>query len=151
MLVKTDDLKDAALDWAVAKAEGYLTGGCHNSFRETPKVIVGRHGLEDQSEVTDGCYNGSWGPSDDWAQAGPIIQRERINIQFCRDLRDVNGLYIHAEMDTNGHHGYWRGSHDKPLVAAMRCYVKSKLGNEVEIPDEPMFIRSTRPNKSPSP
>jgi hypothetical protein len=60
----------------------------------------------------------------DWDQGGPIIERERIG------LRDDGGDgwaaddYIRATM-----HG------PTPLIAAMRCYVASKLGDEVDVPD----------------
>ncbi len=120
--VKTKDLQDTALDWAVAKCEGleHLFDG-HD---------VGRHHY-----------------SSDWSLAGPITQRERINIHYCRDLRDPNGLYIHAEADAHLHHGYWRGNHDKPLVAAMRCYVAIKMGPEIEIPDEYLESAPAKPTK----
>lgn len=110
--MKTSELTGAALDWAVAKCEGWSVVKDPFLFHEIPAF------------------------STDWAQGGPIIEREQINIQFCTDLRDSNGEYIHAEMQTHSHHGYWRGDHKQPLIAAMRCYVASKLGDDVEIPTE---------------
>jgi len=68
-------------------------------------------------------------PSESWAYGGPIIERERIELQN------------HACSE-----GWWAGirqspSQNKaggvtsigptPLIAAMRAYVASKLGNEV--------------------
>lgn len=60
----------------------------------------------------------------DWYAAGPIIERERIRIEP---------------------RGVWCAAHDSfewgwmsgptPIIAAMRCYVASKLGDEVEIPE----------------
>ena len=59
-----------------------------------------------------------------WAQGGPIFEREEICV-----LAPVRGL--------------WRGRKEgrtqygpTPLIAAMRCYVAAKLGDEVEIPEE---------------
>ena len=104
MKIKTSDLTGAALDWAVTKCEGY------------------------DHEVTSSEW-GMWGWATDWAQGGPLVEREKIGID-CDDL------------------GTWFASHDlsaetafgatgpTPLIAAMRCYVASQLGGEVEIPEE---------------
>jgi hypothetical protein len=98
--MKTSELTGAALNWAVAKANGNF----------------GDFGVD------------GFSPSTDWAQGGPIIEREGINIiqsgsWFAEMDADHSGGVIHAEGDT-------------PLIAAMRCYVASKLGDEVEIPEE---------------
>jgi len=59
-----------------------------------------------------------------WAQGGPIIEREEIAILL---------EYPKSWWATDGDA---RSSGDTPLIAAMRCYVASKLGDEVEIPEE---------------
>ena len=64
-------------------------------------------------------------PSTDWAQGGAIIEREKIAIK------------------ENGY-GYWFAKAEEskwvrgttPLIAAMRCYVASKLGDEIDLPEE---------------
>lgn len=100
--MKTSDLIGPALDWAVAKIEKVMFP------RSIPKY------------------------SSDWAQGGPIIEREEIEI----------GRYWNREPT---HHAAWKAqcgtqiSHrfgPTPLVAAMRCYVASKLGDEITIPKE---------------
>ena len=70
-----------------------------------------------------------WSPSTYWAHGGPIIERECIRL-------------------AGGGAGSWFASLDRltpparsaygptPLIAAMRCYVASKLGDEVDIPEE---------------
>ena len=63
--------------------------------------------------------------STDWAQGGLIIEREKIGVGYDQELGWVG-------IDTNAH--YQTG--DTPLVAAMRCYVASKLGDDIEIPKE---------------
>lgn len=65
-------------------------------------------------------------PSDNWEQGGPIIEREKISAKFSLDGR------VYA--DPIDRFGHWEGP--TPLIAAMRCYVASKLGDEVEVPDE---------------
>ena len=66
--------------------------------------------------------------SSDWAHGGPILDRERITIRQWTDMP-----IIHAYMPHDG--APW-GAGPTPLIAAMRCYVASKLGREVEVPEE---------------
>jgi hypothetical protein len=112
--MKTNELTGTALDWAVASIE--LTG--HDDYTNVLMVTVG--------DDNDWKYN----PSGDWSQGGPIIEREGISVDraglaWTADLSDSVGGYIeHTE------------SGPTPLIAAMRCYVASKLGDEVEIPQE---------------
>jgi hypothetical protein len=103
--MKTSELSGAALDWAVAICE-------HNV------------GWEPEGEDRD-YY------STDWAQGGPIIEREGIDI-----CTSTYGGWI-ATLITDWEDGtFVQGEGDTCLFAAMRCYVASKLGDEVEIPKE---------------
>ena len=70
-------------------------------------------------------------PSENWADGGPIIERERISIEDCQDGA---GLYWEATRIEPPAVSEARGP--TPLIAVMRCYVISKLGDEVEVPDE---------------
>jgi hypothetical protein len=65
--------------------------------------------------------------STDWSRGGPIIERERIRL-------DPRGLWCAAH-DT---HEWTESTGPTPLIAAMRCYVASKLGDDVEVPEELM-------------
>lgn len=65
--------------------------------------------------------------SSDWAQGGLIIEREGIEITR-------GGVF---------HEHFWKATRNStttyaptPLIAAMRCYVASKLGDDIDIPDE---------------
>lgn len=107
MKIKTSELRGAALDWAVAMCAG-----------EEVSLIKGQ--LE--TRWTDD----GWKPSTDWAQAGPIIEWEMITVGPAKH----EGYMAWAWPKGNG---FWG---DAPLIAAMRCYVASKLGDEVEIPEE---------------
>lgn len=73
-------------------------------------------------------------PSRRWAQAGPIIERERIDVLGM--VEGPSGDWT-ASIPRPNHVG-WRfiAKGPTPLIAAMRCYVVSKLGDEVEVPDE---------------
>lgn len=72
-------------------------------------------------------------PSTDWAQGGPIIDREMrehgFDVWRTADMAQCAATYERGLPDS-----YIYGS--TPLIAAMRCYVASKLGDEVEIPEE---------------
>ena len=114
--MKTSELQGAALDWAVAKCEGVtvlpkMRGGCYVTLNKGETVLL--------------CY------STDWAQGGPIIEREGISILYRVGVNmsaNINGQYEQSVPYNQ------RGN--AQLIVAMRCYVVSKLGDEVEIPEE---------------
>jgi len=110
--MKTAGLTGAALDWAVAKCEEWPMGIWYDED-ELPMIR--------DDEVPE------YKPSTDWAQGGPIIERERIEIASYGDQWQA---VAHLESESI----YERG--ETILMAAMRCYVASKLGDEVEIPEE---------------
>lgn len=68
--------------------------------------------------------------STNWSQGGPIIERESLLVR--PSFTDERGkwtsiLWASASFFESG---------PTPLIAAMRCYVASKLGDEIEIPTE---------------
>ena len=65
--------------------------------------------------------------SSNWSFSGPIIEREGIGLDYYPD----SGLWHAGTCE-----GTVWGMGRTPLIAAMRCYVISKLGDEVEIPEE---------------
>ena len=101
--MKTSELTGAQLDWAVAKCEGIY-------FEDLEDF---EHSAPDYS---------------DWAQGGPIIEREHIGI-------DWTGFEVWEAWDDKAMPAS-RYTGPTPLIAAMRCYVASKLGDEVELPKE---------------
>jgi hypothetical protein len=104
--MRTSELTDSALDWAVAKAEG----------RTDVRV-------DDDGELVG---QDEFDYSTDWAQGGPIIEREKMRVAYNPDEHTWEA----------GWDCYVKGWGDTPLIAAMRCYVASRLGDEVEIPEE---------------
>jgi len=123
MKVKTSELSGAPFNWAVAKCEG---------LKEEDFVLI----------ETDNLYGPQWvGPeySIDWSYSGPIIERERIAIGFDRFCDIDCGLAIWSACKYND---LVAGYGPTPLIAAMRCYVASKLGDEVEIPSELMEVNA---------
>lgn len=121
--MKTSELTGAALDWAVCEATGLLAA--YTQFR------TGKNFLK----VWGVAKNAHLHPSTDWAQGGPIIERELLMIEPV--FWTVEGWHWVAyvlgpnNLDENYEQ---RGS--TPLIAAMRCYVASKLGDNIEIPEE---------------
>ena len=118
--MKTSELTGAALDWAVAKCGGRaLHYFVNDPLKKDPWLA--KDGMADQPLH-------SYTPSTDWAQGGPIIEREWVSVE----KRD-NELHWSATLRfANGNRTRERGP--TPLIAAMRCYVASKLGDEVELP-----------------
>ena len=64
--------------------------------------------------------------STNWLFGGPIIEREQIGV-FPVETGWVAEQNIFSGCVTSG---------QTPLIAAMRCYVASKLGDDVEVPNE---------------
>ena len=73
-------------------------------------------------------------PSTNWAQGGSIIEREKIDCIADPNGKDVwMGQLYAARLAGNK---VVRAYGPTPLIAAMRCYVASKLGDEVDVPEE---------------
>jgi hypothetical protein len=140
MMMKTSELTRVQLNWAVAQAEGdkvyrprlgrpddwdkeaYLADGSDDRW-------VVRVQNRNVARFVDWTYN----PSGSWWEGGPIIEREGISV--CCIGRDINGKLWTACAYDDPDLGEGDTCHS-PLIAAMRCYVASKLGDEVEIPEE---------------
>ena len=128
MKIRTQDLIGPALDWAAAKAED-------NEDCRDPYVTRTRDGMETYVKVTTfSGYETDWEPSVDWSQAGPIIEREKITLDYDYDGQGLS-LWTARKCAFDGTL-LWAESGDSPLIAAMRCFVASRLGDEVEIPGE---------------
>lgn len=100
--MKVSELKSAQLDYWVGKAEG----------------LKPRIGLNGECYTFDGKYF----PSTNWAQGGPIIEKEKI-------ISVPPGNYFSEWVAIKKKN---RGKGSTPLIAAMRCYVASKYGGEVK-------------------
>lgn len=109
--VKTRELTCSALDWAVAKCEGWV-------YDDRKKI---KEFQMQQISSAKHCY------STMWAKGGPIIERESIDV-FCHGEHWASTLWKKYKSSKEFGH--------TPLIAAMRCYVASKLGDTVDIPEE---------------
>ena len=123
--MKTNELTDIALDWAAAKCKyPELVWGSSIGIHHASHQIVIPHLPEPQ------CY---WNPSTNWAQGGPIIEQEKIAVNYDHTGRRIDcWTAACASMPLT-----WATlSGPTPLIAAMRCYVASMLGDDIEIPEE---------------
>ena len=112
MKIKTSELSAPALDWAVAR--------CEEGWILETDSFISHHQL------------GRMNFSTKWELGGPIIEREAINLNF---MQFDSPTYWTAHIRRTDKFRF--GSVGlTPLIAAMRCYVASKLGEEVEIPEE---------------
>ena len=131
--MKTTDLTGHALDWAVAKCAGLLEPR-ERYGKMVPSVVLDMEYWSNGDPMVrlnpcpDVYYRAEYDPSTNWEHGGPIIERENICLWS-------EGHDWEAKIQTAS--GEWLAEWDEsPLVAAMRCYVASKLGDEVEIPKE---------------
>lgn len=115
--VKTADLIGAALDFAVSKADN-----------PPGQDGWGWWERDEQGFLFDPLNECRYSPSTDWAQGGPIIDRLHIRTEWsalwscwlAHDLRCAGLAFPGATR----------------LIAAMRCFVASRLGDEVDVPEE---------------
>jgi len=122
--MKTSELTGKRLNWAVGIARGWLTYPTDSMergqyFHTTPSIAP----LGYQHNRVLVCQ---YQPSTDWAHGGPIIEREKINVSSSATAPWMAWFYDGVEM-------IWLTDGPTPLIAAMRCYVASKLGDEVDM------------------
>ena len=131
--IKVSEATPIQLDWLVAKCEGVLVQ-CDSEEGLIINNIIGWI---------------PYRPSANWAQGGPIIEREKIDLEFmdnfeawCGSVVREYGQDRESYSDDQDRESYtaeqesFVGYGPTPLIAAMRCYVASKMGNVVEIPEE---------------
>ena len=123
------DLIGTELDVAVALADGHQV----------------RRGLPDAPGIHERWPSGNWEwirrPSTVWEHGGPIIERERLSIDF------LDGEWHAWRPADDGADARVTGSSvtgPTLLVAAMRAYVAGKLGETVDL--EVLVVGVTRPN-----
>lgn len=114
MKIKTSELTGPALRWAVAQCEGRT----------------------DPYWMNDGIC-GAYKPDHYWLQGGPIIEREGIELhKWATDGWRAQATSYTFLNTPDEKPDFAEQYGPTPLIAAMRCFVASKLGDEVEVPDE---------------
>ena len=115
MKAETSTLSGIALDWVVSVYQGYTP------FSDGISLIVD----------VDGQYRQLPRYSTDWAQGGPILGAMMASGKVESFM--YRGV---CTVEYNNETGGCTANGPTPLVAGMRCYAISKMGEEVEIPDE---------------
>lgn len=118
-----------ALDWAVAIAQNWA---------EFPTAPGGADAFwftdYDKGPFGETVLKESFKPSTDWAVGGPILDREKIQLQPSL------GEWVASTpkaVELGGYRKYCFTSGPTLLIAAMRCFVSSKFGSDaIEIPEE---------------
>ena len=123
MKAKTADLIDAPLDWAVAE--------CLGATRIQLYEYNGRRMI--RVSLPEGIH-APWEPSRYWGQGGPIVEREKIATDA--EMGDVWRARMEYTNDDSLRPQWSEEDGPTPLIAAMRCFVASRLGDEVDVPDE---------------
>ena len=118
MKIKTSELIGPALDWAVAMCEG-------RAWPDNAAKFLGERYYK---------------PSTDWSQGGPLIEHLRGNSDH-QFLIESDGKNVHV-LSWPSAHIHFSGYGPTLLIAAMRCYVASKLGDEVEVVSNILKYRS---------
>ena len=129
--VKTHKATELQLDWAVAQCQGIqvrLDHHSHNFYETVDPRVADWH----NNNICWTVYN----PSDYWLHGGPIIEQEKISIEHLTGAGDGGVDVWVATCDIRLK--IFEEEGNTPLVAAMRCYVASKMGNEIDIPIEVM-------------
>lgn len=146
------ELEGYRLDMAVARAEGLTI--CESGGSIWAKDESGDH----MGYITSDSMP-AYSPSKLWQQGGPIIDRDHIFLQPpCREHHHGGSTpgwnrYDYWRATVSANTRVWfkpedrepgaflsdkgrvgRGCGSTPLVAAMRAYVTSKFGEEVELP-----------------
>lgn len=122
--VKAGDLTGVALDWAVAKCEGWtLRTGKSSWFGDDPWFERKDEGSTHRLAIWRRNYSANW------KLAGPIIEREQVQIDPLTRHRCKN-----SEWQAQVWCSFSVATGPTPLIAAMRCYVAAKLGDEIEVP-----------------
>ena len=119
--IHINDLTLIQLDWLVAK--------CYYTDRRVEFGMMGHAAFAVEIQPGSGDRYTGWmlfHPTTNWEHGGPIIGREGIS-WHCGNKSSWHAYMYGSTENFNG---------PTPLIAAMRCYVASKLGYTIKIPDE---------------
>lgn len=138
------ELTDEALDWAVGQIDKRCAG-LRWEMRESAMcgVCIGEGidgviacfltsgGFAEQIKLKKKTDAEHYSPTSAWAQGGPIMDREGINHGRCDDGQFCAWIGFVSEYEiVPTYYG------PTTLIAAMRCYVATLLGDEIAIPKE---------------
>lgn len=116
--VRAAELVGAALDWSVAKAEGVFV-----------RILAEDNPMEKWQVQRQWNMDGPYWPSQDWSQAGPLIERLKVVIVYHNAPGKTPMACIQDKSPA-----FMAGP--TVLIAACRAIVHAKLGETVLVPKE---------------
>lgn len=135
MIIKTSELEGLSLDYAVAVAEGHQDIRLHQDMSGKFQVLCRRRDVDaNGSPLYLLDFDTVWSPSTLWSQGGEIIQKQHISL--LNDEPPDRGVMWIADiggwMCDDFQLGETQETGPTHLIAAMRCYVASKFGDQIE-------------------
>ena len=113
--IKVPEATELQLDWIVAKCED-KNGVLHDDGITRCIVIA----------APSGVYKGRYTPTVNWAHGGPIIEGEHLQSHWAGPVLGYAAMHPDCKKYSYG---------PTMLIAAMRCFVASRLGDEVTVPE----------------
>lgn len=137
---KTAELKGAALDWAVAKVEGWQVEmspvGLYRDASTGRKEKATGYRLWMVSDV-EPC---ECTPSSDWSQGGPLLDKYPMETRACAGTyKGIYAVLLSIDEDFGVTDARWADGYAEGrtvLIAACRAIVAAHLGDTVQIPSE---------------
>ena len=128
-IIKVAEATGIVLDYLVAIARGASVVEKHHGDFQGFYVVLSNNLF---SKVGQG-----YSPSSHWNQGGPIIERECLDVHWNPGDADMAAFWIADTPLPKSPRDCWpTGMGPTPLIAAMRVFVASRLGNEVDVPEE---------------
>jgi hypothetical protein len=117
MKVRVSEAEGQVLDYLVAQAMG----------KKIYRSKSGRWMTANYGDFNPRHGTPWFEPTRSWGYAGLIIELEKIELNLSENEWVATRIEPPAVSEARSL---------RPLIAVMRCYVISKLGDEVEVPDE---------------
>jgi hypothetical protein len=132
--MKASELTGAKLDYWVAKAEGFEV----SPYKSGHRIRQNGDYFGYIGNRNDPTLLWIYSPSTDWSQGGPILERDGLGVTQHNNIPDrPDNRWICTKYQGGMQVGIKKSMFafgPTPLIAAMRCLVASKYGDEV--PDE---------------
>jgi hypothetical protein len=122
--IKISEVQGPVLDWLV----GVALGRTDITFDDFDELGMGCVQAEPDPFMN---YSRCWAPSRYWQQGGPILDREKITLSSLFWEKDGWKAWKWKDHDAAfDHFG------PTMLIAGLRCFLASRLGEYAEVPEE---------------
>lgn len=126
-MIEVSTLTGPLLDYWAGKANGENVGLEQFLTMPPQPCAVWLMGANGRPDFTKGEYS----PSTNWAQGGPIMEREGISVEIV-DKQPIRWMAVKPHETSNFQEDYYYGYGGTYLETAIRCFVASKFGPQVE-------------------